>query len=542
MKRAAIYVKGAWAEVRNAPEGALDSCLTFQHPNPQHSKLFRDGSWDGSVKLHRGERFPAGLTPRVVEHLQGLECDVFVSGFAEARRHDWSRIKANYLPRVGRFKKLWPHQVAATQAALHARCGVVKSPTGSGKSEMIAVVARALFEEFGWNTLILVPKKGLMHQTVERLQRYYGDDLRVGWLGDGERVEGDVVVATAQTMQSWRPRVLKRRVKGRMRSTRVPPDPLARHIVRTFQVLILDECHRASSTTWFDICMHSGAQRRYGFSATPLKESEVSDMKLIGATGPVIYSCNTRKLIRAGLAAQPKIAVVMHENASGPDLTAKIMKLARAATIERRLAKGHRVRSPAKVRPDPTEVYRAAYRLCITENRYHNASVVRATQWLVDEGRRPLVMCRYKQHWDTLRELLEETGISFMAVWGASDKSDRDLAKSSYGSGKTRVVLTSTIWDEGEDIPNVDAIVLGEGVKAITTALQRIGRGMRRDTKDVWIVDFVPTSYQRLIDHAAQRVEAYEQEQHPVVLVEDWPKRSKVGHVRNLLPFKRWRA
>lgn len=532
MIRAAIYVKGAWAELRNAPEGTLEGCLTVAHPNPWTSRAYREKRWDGQIRLFRGLKFPAGLTPRVVEHLREIGKDVFVSGFVEKHAHDWSRIKANYLPPVGRFEKLWPHQLEAVHAALPARCGIIKAPTGSGKTEMIAVIARALFEEFEWNTLILVPKKGLMHQTVERLQAYYQDDLKVGWMGDSERVDGDVIVATAQTMQGWKPR----RVGKRMR----PADPRLREIVKTFQVIIGDECHRASSDTWFDLFMSSGAHRRYGFSATPLKDSELSDYKLIGATGPLLYSCETAKLIEAGLAAQPKIAMVMSDGASGPDITKKVMRVAREATIERRLNKGQRVRSPKKVKPDAKELYRAAYRTGLVENDHHNSAVIRAVQWLVDNKRKPLVLCRFKPHWEALRERLEDTGIPFLAVWGASDKGDRDLAKKSYGEGKTRVVLATTIWDEGEDIPGVDAIVLAEGVKSMTNALQRIGRGMRRDTKDVWVVDFVPTAHATLRNHAAARAESYEQEGYEIALVEHWPEPDTFDFGDDLLPFKRW--
>lgn len=531
--RAAIYVRGAWAELRNAPDGVLDACLTVPHPKPWVSRAFREKRWDGRIRLFRGSRFPAGLTPRVVEHLQEMGRDVFVSGFEEKLRHDWSRIEADYLPRSGKFRELWPHQLDAVHAALAARCGIVKSPTGSGKSEMIAVIARALFEEFAWNTLILVPKKGLMHQTVERLQRYYQDDLRVGWMGDGERVEGDVVVATAQTMQGWKLRKVGRKTR--------PADPLLRGIVRNFQVIIGDEVHRASSTTWFDLFMHSGAHRRYGFSATPLKADELSDLRMIGATGPILYSCDTTKLIDAGLAARPKIAMVMSEAATGPDRTEKVARLAREATIERRVARGQRVRTPEAVKPEPQDVYRSAYRVGVAENRRHNAAVIQAVQWLVEQGRKPLVMCRYRAHWEDLRERLEETGISFLAIWGASDKGDRDLAKKSYGAGTTRVVLATGIWEEGEDIPGVDAIVLAEGVKSVTNALQRIGRGMRRDTKDVWVVDFVPTSHPTLRKHAVARAESYEQEGYEVVLVEKWPEPNKFDVGDDLLPFKRWK-
>ena len=518
------------AELHNAPRDVLEACLAFDHPFPHRIRAYREKRWDGKVRLFRGMEFPAGLTARVIDHLAETGRDVFVSGWKPKKQHDWSWVKRDYLPRTGKFRTLWPHQLDAVHAALADNRGVIKAPTGSGKTEMIATIARVLWETFRWRTLILVPKKGLMHQTVERLNAYYRDEVRVGWMGDSERVMGDVVVATGQTMQRYRPT----RVKGRMR----PPDLLLRQIVRDFEVIIGDEVHRASNTTWFDIFLASKARRRYGFSATPLKHDDIADMRMIGATGPILYECDPTTLIEAGLAAKPKITMVMSSRVSGEDVADRAYQAARDATIERILSKRPRA-NVSRVKPEQKEVYRWAYRLGIVENPLHNKAVLEAVQWLVERGRRPLVFCRYKPHWEKLRSMFEDAGLQFLAVWGSSDKGDRDLAKQSYGSGQTRVVLASTIWDEGEDIPNVDAIVLAEGVKSVTNALQRIGRGMRRDSKDVWVVDFVPTCHDTLRSHAASRADHYESEGYEVVLLDEWSKRDDRKH---LLPFETWEA
>ena len=71
-RRAAIYVRGAWAELRCADaEDVLEGCLAFKHPRPWYSTAYREKRWDGLIRMFdaRG-RFPAGLTLRVVEHRQ----------------------------------------------------------------------------------------------------------------------------------------------------------------------------------------------------------------------------------------------------------------------------------------------------------------------------------------------------------------------------------------------------------------------------------------------------------------------------------------
>jgi superfamily II DNA or RNA helicase len=521
-RRAAIYVRGAWAELHNAPDSTLESCLSFAHPNPWYSKAYREKRWDGKVRLFErsSNRFPAGLVQRVVEHLTDLEREVFVSGFDDKTPLDLSALERDWLPGI----ELWDHQWDAVNALLAHKRGVVKSPTGSGKTEDIFTAASFLWETKQWRSLIVVPKKGLMRQTYERACAYFDDWITVGMAGDGERIEGNIVVATGQTMQKWK--------TTRTKKGMVAADPWLRELVKTFEVLFLDECHRASSDMWYDIAMNSGAQRRYGFSGTPIKDSEIDDMKLIGATGPIVYDVAATGLIEAGLAAKPKILMVMSNAVSGSDITEDVLD-----EVERekeRTAK--KQKKTLRKKPEPNK-YRIAYRLGIMCNESHNAAVVRAAQWMIDHGRKTLLLCRYKEHFDILATLLEESGTNFVGVWGATDNSDRDHAKEALGNGTVKLVLATGIWDEGEDIPGVDGLVLAEGVKANTNSRQRIGRGMRGDTEDVWVIDFVPTCHDTLREHAAKRAEAWEGEGYEVLVWTDWPKRE--GEELDL-PFARW--
>lgn len=534
MTRAAIYVNGAHAELHGVSAETLETVLAFDHPAPYRSRAFLEKRWDGKLRLYTGTRFPAGLAVQVADHLVDTGRDVVIHGWEPKHKCDWSWLGRDYLPPTGKFEELWEHQHAAIHAMLNASRGIVKLPTGSGKTEIVAAVARALHDEFGWRSLVLVPRKGLLHQTAKRLIGYYGDEVSVGVVGDGEReCEASIVVATAQTMQRWK----ASRLKGRIR----PAEPALRDLVKRTDVLFLDECHRASSDTWYAIAMASNAKRRYGLSGTPLKNSLIDDAKLIGATGPIIHEADVDGLIATGLAAKPKIVMVMSANATGPDVSQTIAQTALADAQKRQRekaakAKGRKAKLKPIKKPESKEVYQAAYHLGVVGNPQHNAAVVRATQWLVNNKRRTVVFCRLKEHFNELDRLFKEAGIAHLAIWGASDLSDRDHAKRSLASGATRVVLATTIWDEGEDLA-CDAIVLAEGVKSITSALQRIGRGMRRDSTDVWVVDFVPTCHAMLASQAADRADAYEQEGYEVVLLEKWPRKEEDDLP---LPFKQW--
>lgn len=522
---AGLTITGAWATLLGGPADALEACLAIPDPKRFFNRAFKERRWDGKVRLFTGARFPAGLVAHVTAYLHREGYDVRLT---EPRGNplDLTRLDGQYLGPIGPLRgDLWPHQLDAIRALLQADRGIVKVPTGGGKTEIIAACARYLWEERGWRSLIVVPRRGLCVQTRERLTGYFAGTPSVGQYGDGVHEPGEIVVATAQTLAAFLPRT--RKAHGR--AAYVPSDPDITRLVRTSHVLWLDEAHHASSTLWYSIALASQAVRRYGLSGTPLKNEDLPDLRLIGATGPVLYDMHASVLIDRGLAAQPKIALVQSVHASGPLLP--------KTWITRWDPKTQRMQRIAKPLP-----YRAAYTRAIVENRWHNTAVLKAVRWCVDRKRPTLVLCRTRAHWTALSALLR-TALDFHAIWGATEMDVREEVKRQLGARQTLCVLATTIWDEGEDVPTIGAIVLAEGVKVPTNVLQRIGRGMRvkrTGANDVWVVDILPTCHERLLAHGQKRARIYATEGYETVTVTTWPDPDDREIRDDLLPFERW--
>jgi superfamily II DNA or RNA helicase len=510
-----------------APKDVLEENLSVLDPKRFFNTAFIEERWDGRIHIHEDRKFPAGLTDRVVAALNEDGHDVSVVCVEEKAGLDLDRIDKTYFGKFGPQHNfdLWDHQVEACRQLLAYSRGIVKIPTGGGKTAAEALIARFLWEERGWRTLVIVPRKGLARQAVKMFNDLYDGDIEVGQCGDGKREVGIVTVGTAQTLIKFMAQRRRNRKTKQMQI--IPPDPVLRKMVREYEVLILDETHHASSETWYNIAMQSRAIRRYGFSGTPLKKRELADLRMIGATGEVMYTVYPRTLIELGIAARPKVCIVASVNASGlplPTYTDWTNIGGRRRGIQRQLP------------------YEEAYRIGVVENETHNHAVIKAVEWLVDHKKRTLVLCRHKAHWQRLHERLEETGIEYLAIWGATETDERDRAKALLDKGKISVVLATTILDEGEDIPGLDALVLAEGVKVQTNAIQRVGRGMRGKKgrlNEVWVVDFAPTCHPKLVDHAADRASAYDAEGYEVVVLEDWPKKGEEPD-GELLPFKEW--
>jgi superfamily II DNA or RNA helicase len=134
------------------------------------------------------------------------------------------------------------------------------------------------------------------------------------------------------------------------------------------------------------------------------------------------------------------------------------------------------------------------------------------------------VISRRLEQLERLTERLEKFKIKFRALSGATETGERDYAKSLLMQGRISVLLASTIFDEGEDVPSIDAVVLAEGVKTNINALQRVGRGMRKKegANDLWVVDFVPLGHPKLIEHGLARTKAFESREYETT-VERWP-------------------
>ena len=497
----------------------MENCLAVLDPKRYYSRAFREKRWDGIIRMYRGNSFPAGLVDRVVEYITTEGKTVSVIGKDDKFHIDTARFGRDYLPGI----TLWEHQYEACLTMLNSKRGIIKSPTGSGKTEIIAAVAYYLWEERSWRSLIIVPKKGILTQTVKRIQRYF-PDLEVGQFGDGKKIPGTINVATAQTLIGFRPRKHKKR--------RLDADPILKALVKECEILLIDETHHASASTWYEIAMASKALRRYGLSGTPLKGNEIADMRMIGATGSIIFSVDAKKLIGKGLAAKPRIAMVMSSNASGKELPYEYREIVNPRTGSVRYGK--------KELP-----YKEAYDTGIVENEAHNKAVLQATEWLVDNKKQTVIICRRKAQYKLLMGLLDESGLQFRAVWGDTETPERDDAKRLLDEGVIDVLLATTVFDEGEDLNRIEGLVLAEGVKANTNTIQRIGRGMRKKkggrVNEVWVVDFVPTCHPRLQEHAYKRAQAYESEGYDVQIVTDWPEYGDANvDLTNMLPFNNW--
>jgi superfamily II DNA or RNA helicase len=233
-----ISIVGAWALQVGVPEEVLDATCSAIDPAAKYSPAFQDKRWDGRVRMWQGDKFPAGLADDVAGACRARGIVVEVKR-PEVPKVNLARFNEHYLDGI----TLWPHQVESIIACLTRLSGVIRVPTGGGKGEVIVAVAKYLWEEFGWKSLIVVPKKGLAQQSFNRCKKYVGTDIKIGLLGDSQRIPGNIVAATAQTLLAAWPRERN----GESGVSLLPVDPMVRDVVVNSDIILGDECFPANA-------------------------------------------------------------------------------------------------------------------------------------------------------------------------------------------------------------------------------------------------------------------------------------------------------
>ena len=70
-------------------------------------------------------------------------------------------------------------------------------------------------------------------------------------------------------------------------------------------------------------------------------------------------------------------------------------------------------------------------------------------------------------------------GINYRYVTGKTSSQERKQIREDFQAGKVDLILASTVYDQGVNLPALDALVLADPGKSTAKALQRVGRVIR---------------------------------------------------------------
>jgi superfamily II DNA or RNA helicase len=245
MKHHTITQKDRWGYITPIPEGVMKiniaNKLSYIKKN---SKFMANPIW-GHVCLYdkvKG-RFPIGLLNIVINMMDVVHLNITRSTQDIIHTHETLR----------------HYQINALNTMLNNTVGILKMPTGSGKTK----VAVEYLKMRDVPTLVLVPTLDLVEQ----------------W---NKQVPKNVHVKTYASINK-------------------------KSYVQQFDIVIFDECHHVAAKTLYRIGMNvKESAELFGLSATPLDRDD-DNMKVTAVIGPIIYEIPIKELIEYGYLVPAKV-------------------------------------------------------------------------------------------------------------------------------------------------------------------------------------------------------------------------------------------
>jgi superfamily II DNA or RNA helicase len=426
-------------------------------PNHQFMKAYKNGNWDGYHYFYNGltRRFLSGFLPFIISNLmtKKIKCELVdqrdislhtLVDFAEDLR--WYQKEA--------IAQLTLSYVASNAQSIFWPRGVLKAPTGSGKTPMAARLIQAL----NVPTLYIVETLDNMYQTAEVFEKW--TDKRIGIVGDSSFCIAEVTIGSLRTLVS--------------KEKQLQP------FFKSVQCVIVDECHQVSQNQYHKVLTQCiNAPYRYGISGTPLFRSDLGDCYLIGDCGEIIYEVERSKLEEEGYLSKVKVYFY-----------------------------------PIKTPVDKDAHFQTAYSELICHNEHRNKSVVTLTEMLISKGRTVLVLARMVEHGQLLRDMIRAKGIPCAFVSGKDPADIRKAALDAIGE-EAKVVVASTIFDQSIDCPELDDLIIASGGNSTIKSIQRPGRVSRPKTSGkniAYVIDFLDQTNRHLLNHSLSRKAVYERE------------------------------
>lgn len=349
-------------------------------------------------------------------------------------------------------------QVAAFNAIAVHDFGVLAATTAFGKT----VVAAALTAHRACSTLILVHRRELLTQWVERLKTFLSVEAGdIGTIGGGrKKPSGRIDVAVIQSLVR----------KGEVSD-----------LLAGYGQLIVDECHHLSAASFELVARRSKARYVLGLSATVARRDGHHPI-IFMQCGPVRYRTDAKsQAVRRGFVHRVVFCETKFQLQTG-DVVEKLSMPAIAARV--------------------------------AHDDARNARIVEDVRVALASGRTPLVLTERRDHLEMLRGAFEAFCARIVVLRGGMNAKERRDADALLHSGEsaTRIILaTGRYLGEGFDDPRLDTLFLTMPIAWKGTLAQYVGRLHRdyQDKHEVVVHDYVDASVPVLARMAAKRQTGY---------------------------------
>ncbi|MGO9841483.1 MAG: TOTE conflict system archaeo-eukaryotic primase domain-containing protein [Candidatus Acidiferrales bacterium] len=446
----------------------------FQNPEFYKAQAMRLSTYDKPRIIACAEDHPKhiGLPRGCLDDLLQSLSDLNIKTVVRDQRNPGQLLKVTFQG------ELRPEQIVAAQAMLAQDTGVLAATTAFGKT----VVAAWLIAQRGVNTLVLVHRRQLQQQWIERLSIFLGMPVgAIGRIGGGRaKPTGQLDVAVIQSLVR---------------------NGLVDDLVGNYGHLIVDECHHLSAQSFELVARQAKAKFVTGLSATVTRKDGHHPI-IFMQCGPVRYRVNAKQ--RA--AAHPFKHTVMVRPTDFRPLR------------------------PAN--PNVRLQFHELYEELIGDEE-RNRLICHDLMQTLREGRSPLVLTERNAHLDSLAKQLAREVQHLVVLRGGMRKKELDAISgrlAAIPADEARVILaTGRYVGEGFDDARLDTLFLALPVSWHGTIAQYVGRLHRLydGKREVRVYDYADLNVPMLARMFDRRSRGYEaigyKMQLPGSAVPGWP-------------------
>lgn len=452
-------------------EFELADYFTFEVPNFRFTPLYRQGVWDGKIRLYstRTRQIYLGLLDHLRKFADSRDYELEI----RFRQSDLENVSddniGHFVDSLNLSVSVRDYQRRAISHMIRNDRSLLLSVTASGKSCMIYALVRwhLLFKR---KCLILVPSTNLVEQLYSDFDDYSSknnwlveDNCQKLYSGHSRVISKLVLISTWQSVAS----IIKK----------------DKTWVDQFEMVLCDEAHTIAAKTLTSI-LESMKSTRYRVGTTgTLSDSRANSLCIEGLTGPIYSATTTRDLIK-----QKYIS----------DLNIKCLLLKH---------------DKPRLRNYPDEINYQDEIDYITSNKKRN-SFIRGLA-LDCRGNTLILFTKVEKHGKILYNMLSEANKKPVYYISGETKTDvrEEIRQQISREDNAIIVASSAVLSTGVNIPSISNIIFASPYKSKIRNLQSIGRGLRLNSgKTMCNVYDIGDNTKILLDHFKTRIELYSSE------------------------------
>jgi len=415
---------------------------------------YRSRRWDGKKRYFGlNGKFRTGILSRILKDLETIGVDLEKDLEIKYKDPPPLDVPVKEIPGF----KYRDYQKDAIDYCLKKRNAIVDSPTGSGKTLIMAGVVASMLSNIPETVcVILFREKGILNQTLKFFQKCGIPNLGFN-SGDGYQ-HGNIMLSTVQSIEKI----------------------LDTHLEEA-EILMVDEAHQfcKGETTIAAIESFPNAMYRLAFTATPPRENAKdinARMVLEGAFGPVYTTRTAEELVEDGSLAKPIIQIVDNPPVS---------------SVEEGLSY--------------QEIYEEYIVNCDTRNDKIKDIVTKVYQ--NNPNAKILILVKNLLHIENLQSRIRNC----YTIEGKDEIGSRyEVIRDFVDNKKPATIIGTNVMQTGISINEITHMINARGLSGEVPTLQGLGRGIRKsEGKDkMYFYDF----YDRipyLEGHSKARIRHY---------------------------------